>query len=116
MSDTQDLRIEPAAPTGVVEATRPELPERRPSDAPEPQPEVERPVAAATEGQMRNAYAEFVVDSETHNVVVRIRDAVTDRVLQELPGPEVQRVMRSLNDYAELLARRRAVAQAMAGY
>lgn len=115
MSDTRDLRIEPAAPSGAVESTRPALPERRTPDAPEPQPERDSPVAVAAEGQLRNAYAEFVVDSETDNVVVRIRDAVTGRVLQELPSPEVQKVMRSLHDYAELLARRRAVAQGAAG-
>ena len=84
-------------------------------DAPKPQSGDDQPVAASTGGQLRNAYAQFVVDAETHNVVVRIRDTATDRVLQELPGPEVQAVMRSLNDYAELLARRRAVAQGAVG-
>ena len=114
MSDTQDLRIEPAAPTGAVEPGQPAVPARRTPDPQQRQPGGDTHVAAATGGQLRSAYAQFVVDTESHTVVVRIVDAITNRVLQELPSPEVQAVMRSLNDYAELLARRRAVAQGAA--
>ncbi len=112
MSDTQDLRVEPAAPSGAVAAARPAVHARGTTDAPVPQHVDSEPVAASTEGQLRSAYAQFVIDSDTHDVVVRIHDAATDRVLQELPSPEVQAMMRSMTAYAKLLERRRAAVQA----
>jgi FlaG protein len=89
------------------------VPERQALEA--PRRHGDPSVAAATAGQLRSAYAEFVVDSETHEVVVRIRDNATHEVLHEMPSPEVQALMRSLSDYAQLLARRRAAAQGAQG-
>jgi uncharacterized FlaG/YvyC family protein len=42
-------------------------------------------------------------------VVVRIRDASTDEVIQEMPSREVQEMTKYLQNYAETLARHRVV-------
>jgi hypothetical protein len=117
MGEQTELRIEPTAPAGAAEPIHPAVSQRRaPAELPEAPPRPDSPpVAAETGGHLRGAYAEYVVDPDTHDVVVRIRDASTDRVLHELPTPEVQALMRALNDYAKLAARRRAAAQAAAG-
>lgn len=54
------------------------------------------------------AYSELVVNPDTHDVIVRIRDAVTDRVLNEYPSTEVEHLALYLKQYSETLARRRA--------
>jgi hypothetical protein len=113
MSDAQDLRIAPAVPSGVVEPSRPALPQRPAPAASKRREGGDEPVAASTGGRLRSAYAEFVIDSETRSVVLHIRDAATNRIIQELPSPEVQSIMRSLHDYAEMLARRRAATPAL---
>jgi hypothetical protein len=116
MGEQAELRIEPTAPAGAAEPIHPALPTRpTPPEPPEPQPQRDSvPVAAETGGHLRAAYAEYIIDAETNDVVVRIRDASTDRVVRELPSPEVQALMRTLNDYAKLAARRRVAAQAAA--
>ena len=38
-------------------------------------------VAAVTGGSLSAAYAEFVVNPDTHDVVIRIRELGTDRVI-----------------------------------
>jgi len=115
MSDTPELRIAAIPPTGAAEPVRhahaahvgaaahPAQPARAP---------VAQDVSASTDGQLQNAYAQVVIDPHTHEVIVRIRDAETDRILTELASPEVQAVSRNLRDYAALLARRAAVQQA----
>jgi hypothetical protein len=115
MSDTPELRIAAIPPTGAAEPVQHAHGVRDGAAAhpaqPAPAP-VEQDVSASTNGQLQNAYAQFVIDPHTHDVVVRIRDAATDRILTELPSPEVQAVSRNLRDYAELLARRAAMQQA----
>ncbi len=63
-------------------------------------------IAAMTDGLLRAAYAQYLVDPDTHEVVVRIREAGSGRVLHELPSAEVQAISRRLREYRELLERR----------
>lgn len=72
------------------------------------------PVAATT-GQLRAAYTQYVVDPETHEVSVRIRDAASDAVIRQVPAAEVVAVNKVLREYAQMLALRHAAAQAKAG-
>jgi FlaG protein len=69
--------------------------------------------AAATGGHLRPAYAQYVIDPETHEVSVRIRDAATDEVIRQIPAAEVTAANRALREYADAL--RRAAAQGKAG-
>jgi hypothetical protein len=64
--------------------------------------------AAVTDGNLRAAYAQFVVDPDTHSTVIRIHDADTGQVLSETPSPEVQHMTETLKKYADTLSRYRA--------
>ena len=117
MSYGRDLRIEPTpavASTAPVQAVRPETPavvapmERK--HAPDP-----HTVAATTGGLLRAAYAQYDVNPDTHDVVLRIRDATTDQVISETPSREVQAMSKYLNDYAATLSRHRAALKSPAG-
>jgi hypothetical protein len=70
---------------------------------------------AATAGHLRAAYTQFVVDPETHDVSVRIRDAATDEVIRQIPAAEVEAINKVLRQYAQALALRHAAAQGKAG-
>jgi hypothetical protein len=117
MSGTYDLRIEPATAAGAPAPVQPIAAhpayERELREAAErartPEP------AATTGGQLRPAYAEFFVNPETESVELHIRDASTNEVIRQFPYAEVQSMNKFLRDYAETLARRRAVTQAQAG-
>jgi uncharacterized FlaG/YvyC family protein len=65
-------------------------------------------VGAATGGNLRPAYAQFATIPDTHDVVIRIRDATTDEVISETPSREVQAVTKYLADYAAAMARHQA--------
>ena len=117
MSYGRDLRIEPTpgvASPAPVQAGSHETPvvfapmERKP--APDP-----HTVAATTGGSLRAAYAQYDVNPETHDVVLRIRDATTDQVISETPSREVQAMSKYLNDYAATLSRHRAALKSPAG-
>ena len=122
MADRPELRIDPTAPTRAAESLR--LPsglsgqQPVPADASTAAPGQGRPEhepAVATAGHLRPAYAQYVIDPETHEVSVRVRDAATDEVIRQIPPAEVAALNRSLREYAEVLARRHAAAQAKAG-
>ena len=70
---------------------------------------------AATAGHLRPAYTQYVVDPETHDVSVRIRDAATDEVIRQIPAAELAAVNKAMREYAQALALRHAAAQAKAG-
>ena len=117
MSYGRDLRIEPTpgvASPAPVQAGVYETPvvfapmERKP--APD-----SHTVAATTGGSLRAAYAQYDVNPETHDVVLRIRDATTDQVISETPSREVQAMSKYLNDYAATLSRHRAALKSPAG-
>src|SRR6266851_5405605 len=110
MSYGRDLRIEPTpavtspAPFQAVQhephaaAAADHKPARDPHTA----------AAATTGGNLRAAYAQYDVNPDTHDVVLRIRDASTDQVISETPSKEVQAMSKYLNDYAATLSRHRA--------
>jgi hypothetical protein len=103
MSDSHPLSVRPVQGASSVQPVRAEHP---PGHAAERQPEPSP--AATTGGTLRAAYAQFVVDRSTNDVIVRIRDASTDEVISELPSKDVQAMMRHLREYAETIARHRA--------
>ena len=115
MSYGRDLRIEPTpvvTSPAPVKAVRPETPavvtgtaERQPVRDPH------TAAAATTGGSLRAAYAQYDVNPDTHDVVIRVRDAATDRVLSETPSKEIQAMSKYLNDYAATLSRHRAALQ-----
>ena|SRR5919201_2404500 len=109
MSDSRELQI---PPTPAVVGIAGVLPVRREGAISTPdkaKAEVgPRRAAAVTGGNLRAAYAQFAVNPDTHDVVVRVRDSATDEVLREYPSKEVEALARYLNEYAEMLVRRRA--------
>jgi uncharacterized FlaG/YvyC family protein len=114
MSNSYDLRVEPTAAAHAAQAVQAARLERPAADAAaqkQRRAQDARDAVASVGGQLRSAYAQYVVNPDTHDVVVRIRDAATDEVLSELPSPEVQAVTRALREYAETLARLRIASQ-----
>jgi hypothetical protein len=108
MSDST-LHVEPTPPVGGAAPVLPVRPEHSAAAPADGRPEPDRnAVAAITGGNLRATYALFIVDPDTENVVIRIKDATTDQVLSELPSREVQAMTRYLKSYAETLARHRA--------
>jgi hypothetical protein len=112
MSDNRELHIEPVSPVrgaAGVQPVRPESPAGTPAtQRPEPGHDS---VAASTGGNLRAAYAQFVVNPDTNDVVIRIMDSETDMVLNEYPSKEVQAMSSYLQGYANTLARHRAAVQ-----
>jgi FlaG protein len=116
---TADRRIDPTTPAVGTDPVRDYMPGRpavpaggSPSSA--HAVESDEPVAA-TAGHLRAAYTQFVVDPETHDVSVRVRDAATDEVIRQIPAAEVEAITKALRQYAQALALRHAAAQAKAG-
>jgi FlaG protein len=64
-------------------------------------------VAAVTGGSLPASYAQFEVNPDTHDVVIRIKDALTDQVIDEYPSREIEAMAASMKQYADMLARRR---------
>jgi len=108
MPDSRELQIQPTP--GVVGASRVlpvrsegavSTPGKAPADV------GAQGAAATTGGNLRAAYAQFVFNPDTHDVVLRVRDSATDEVLSEFPSAQIQAMSKSLRDYAETLARQR---------
>jgi hypothetical protein len=111
MTDRPELRVQPTAATGATESLQSSpgapgtgLPRVAPRTARHDR--VEEP-AATTGGQLRPTYARFVVDPDTHEVLVRIHDASTDEVITQIPSEEVESLNKALRAYADALARRK---------
>src|SRR5260370_39056177 len=103
----------PIAPTAAVSSPAPVQPVREEAHAAErvehkAAPDPHTAAAATTGGNLRAAYAQYDVNPDTHDVVLRIRDASTDQVISETPSKEVQAMSKYLNDYAATLSRHRA--------
>jgi hypothetical protein len=115
---TADRRVHPTTAAAGTEPVREYVPGKAVGPASDSLPRVhaesDEPVAA-TAGHLRAAYTQFVVDPDTHEVSVRIRDAATDEVIRQIPSAEVEAVNKALRDYAQALALRHAAAQAKAG-
>src|SRR5438128_2674000 len=116
MSDSRDIQIQPTPAVGgpaPVQSVRHETPavaqaDQRPAPA-------QTTAAATTGGNLRAAYAQVEVNPDTHDLVIRILDATTDQVISETPSREVQAMTKYLSDYAQTLARHRAILQPSAG-
>ena len=122
MSHLPDLRVEPTAPAGSTTrvhdtdhlAGAGAGPARHDGQNPARRGQEAQEAVASTAGQLRAAYAQYVIDPDTHDVVVRIRDANTDQVIHQIPSAEAEALTKSLRTYAEALARRHAAAQGKA--
>lgn len=118
MSHSNELRIEPLRPSAAPKPIKVAYPtprivplvDARPAqpDSGEPDLADANHTAATTGGQLQPAYAQFVVDPDTHDVLLRVRDGTTNRILQEFPSAELQAMSRNLTEYADMLARRSA--------
>jgi hypothetical protein len=118
MSHSNDLRIEPLRPSAASKPIKVAYPtphivplvDAQPArpESDEPELAVANDAAATTGGQLPPAYTQFVVDPDTHDVILRVRDGTTNRILQELPSAELQALSRNLTEYADKLARRHA--------
>lgn len=62
---------------------------------------------STTGGGLRAAYAQFVVNPDTNDVVIRIKDSMTNEVLRELPSPEVEAMRAHLTTYVQKLSQLR---------
>ena len=110
MSDSGTNPVAPVGPVASTPAVQPvrgqrwvALPgERTPAAADRSVP------AVATGGGLPASYAQFVVNHDTHDVVIRIRDAATDRVIEEYPSAQVEELAKYMKAYTESLARHRA--------
>jgi hypothetical protein len=107
MPDRRTTRVQPAAPTAAVRQVRrlgADDPrgqsQRRRSNEPPPD---DRP--AETGGRLSPSYAEVVVDAERGQVMIRVRDAASNSLLQEFDASELERVSRQLRSYSAILAR-----------
>jgi hypothetical protein len=110
MSYGRDLRIEPTPAVTSPAPVQPVQHEAHVASPAEHKPARDPHPAAVvtTGGTLRAAYAQYDVNPDTHDVVLRIRDATTDQVLSETPTKEVQAMSKYLNDYAATLSRHRA--------
>jgi hypothetical protein len=109
MSDSNNLHVEPAPHVrgaDPVQPVRSDRPVHTPGDH-KAGPDGNT-VAASTGGNLRAAYAQFVINPDTQDVVVRIRDSATDEVLNEMPSKQVQAMSAYLKNYTETLARHKA--------
>ena len=108
MSDSRQLPIAPAPAVVGVPGVLP-VPREGSVRAPQQGAADVGPqhAAVATGGNLRAAYAQFAVNPDTHDVVIRVRDSATDEVLREYPSKEVEALASYLNRYAEMLVRRR---------
>jgi hypothetical protein len=110
MSYGKDLRIEPTPAVvspAPVQAVQREGAAANPLER-KPVRDPHSAAAATTGGGLRAAYAQYDVNPDTHDVVLRICDAATDQVLSETPSKEIQAIGKYLNDYAATLSRHRA--------
>ena len=64
-------------------------------------------VAAITEGTLPHAYAQLVVNPDTHDVVIRVRDAATHEIISEYPSEAIEHMAKDLMQYLNTVQRRR---------
>ena len=106
MSDSNDIQIQPvpsAAGPAAVQPVRRNLPAAQPdpnSAAPHG-----REVAAITGGGLPRAYAQIIVNPDTRDMVIEVRDSVTNQVINQYPSSEIEAMHRYMQRYIETLAR-----------
>jgi hypothetical protein len=111
MPDSRNLSVGPVPPVGNAASVQPVRAEQvlalysDHSSAPHG-----HDVAASTGGSLPAAYAQFMVDQDTNDVVISIHDAATDQVIVQYPSAEIESMAKSMKQYADTLARHRAAA------
>jgi len=66
--------------------------------------EIQHAVAQMNElAKAMNHRLSFSIDSETHDVIVKVVDAETDKVIRELPPAELQKLHKSIKEAVGLL-------------
>jgi flagellar protein FlaG len=66
--------------------------------------EIRHAVAEMNElAKASNHRLSFSIDSETHDVIVKVVDAETDKVIRELPPAELQKLHKSIKEAVGLL-------------
>jgi hypothetical protein len=113
MTDYQEIRIEPTVAVRPLAPVRP-INRQHPVVVPPAvkQARHEAARAAVTDGNLRAAYAQFVVNPDTQATAIRIHDANTGEVLSETPTVELQLMTDALKQYADTLVRARAAQHA----
>jgi hypothetical protein len=103
----------PASPIGPVPPVGGSQPVRYVQPGTSPRRDVGQsdPAAVAT-GQLNAAYAQLVINPDTHDVVIRVRNSATDEIIREYPSREVEHMAKFLKDYVDTAARRRAANRA----
>jgi hypothetical protein len=108
MSDSRDLQITPTPAVVGASGVRPVRSEGAVTTPGTARADVgAHGAAASTGGNLRAAYAQFVVNPDTNDVVIRVRDSATDEVLSEFPSEQIQAMSKYLKEYADTLARHR---------
>jgi FlaG protein len=111
MSDSREYPVAPVAPvsnTPAIQPVRPEPPVQLPAERTSATHKQAPAAAASTGGNLPKSYAQFAVDADTHEVVIRIHDAITDQVLVQYPSQQVEEIAAYMNNYAKTLARHHA--------
>jgi hypothetical protein len=111
MSDIEGISIQPVPPVSGPAPVQPV--QHEPGRTPTPDSGAKPParptdVAASVGGSLPSAYAQLVVNPDTRDVVIRIRDASTDEIIHEYPSSEVENMAKYLKQYVATLARRHA--------
>jgi flagellar protein FlaG len=102
-------RVEEAAPLAPPEATAQEQPTeaQQPSEPVDTAELVSRLDQLNRSGELQNVRFEYEV-TDGGSVVIKVKDAKTDKVIREIPPEEQQQFSRKLRDYLGLLFDERA--------
>jgi len=66
--------------------------------------EIQHAVAEMNElAKATNHRLSFSIDSDTHDIIVKVVDAATDKVIRELPAAELQKLHKSIKEAVGLL-------------
>jgi len=66
--------------------------------------EIQHAVAEMNElAKATNHRLSFSIDNETHDIIVKVVDAATDKVIRELPPAELQKLHKSIKEAVGLL-------------
>lgn len=109
MPDSNARQIQPVPRVGGTAVVQPV---RRDAHVAPPDPHRAAPrgheVAAITGGGLPRAYAQITVNPDTRDMVIEIRDSVTDQVIRQYPSREIEAMNRYMQQYADTVARRQA--------
>jgi acyl-CoA reductase-like NAD-dependent aldehyde dehydrogenase len=110
MSGSQDLSITPVAAAGEATPVQPVASNRQVQPAASQAPAQPRHdvAAAATGGNLSPATAQFVINPDTHDVVIRVTDPASGQVISEYPSSQIEAMRKYMDAYARTAARQRA--------